>query len=326
MSDEEAVESVRLVHDAVRQRELEVHCRESALRDLLGRPAPVSLLYHARGERHMRMLAEGMPVRIWSLRSVTGGLVDRLLFADAPWDGTQPVHLSAEIVLGPAVSVSLGMQYDHRELRKPDASWRHLVSTERGQVDSPDPALQAKIQQQRDRGGRRLELVALGRLTAEHLEVLRRLVATSESRRVETEPGQPSAYVLRGSPVAPSYRMLALCREAAGQEGGVLNCTSFLMRLFPDILLCRNLLGIADPARCRALAVRDPGFAGCSPRGLPLTGEQLHAHVLRELGESEDDGPGRRPGQRAGRRAGRRPRREPSRERSRSPVGPAAQG
>ena len=178
------------------------------------------------------------------------------------------------------------------------------MATEPGEVLTPDTNFHTQIERLRRPeadAAAYLELEAIGELTAQHVKSLQDLVTAATEVKVYGKRPQRS-YGLR-SPDVADYRLLSwACPPAASP----LNCTSFIARLFPDIVFCRNRFGIADPASCRALNVDAESFGGCDAAGrlasdgaiaATVDAQARRQRVLSALGGGEHampEGPPRR--------------------------------
>ena len=239
-------------------------------------------------------LRPGMTVRIWATKNAARGFVSWVQQTSSR-EKSYRAHLAAEIVpFAPkrgAPTFSVGFAFDDNALKVGEETVWHNFSPEESTVMTPDDVLLMKVadHRMRPRVGF-VELVALGVLTRKHLAQLASLLegASSTTRLVDLPPIDPHNEI----PVRyletrkmPVYRALSFaCTRSSTQ-----NCTSFVTTLFPDVLTCRNLLGLAMPNACHNEAVNNEDFGGCSDEDgtlYPTAARQLKA-VASEMRATE---------------------------------------
>jgi hypothetical protein len=288
LQSEDGFKQVSRYHDSLRAAAMK-QCQRDAIEDIRQRPSSKTLVLEREGVHKLANLKPGMNVRIWKLISLVGSLRDRVLNAERPWDSTMATHLVAEIVPfnEDTASYTIGLQYDHDNMVKPQTSFIHLIAREAAQLETPDRSFDRKVQREKNvkGNGKFLELAATGLLTSEHIKRLSSLVTTSKKSKYMVK-GETALYLLTENPIVTNYMKVASSKISDCPVNATFNCTSFLMYLFPDILMCRNLFMIADPTRCKALGVVDPSFAGCNKRGLTMSAKNVHADVMDQVMET----------------------------------------
>ena len=272
-TSDEAVhaDAVKEAHDEARAQAMR-RCQAKALENVVTRDrSRAYFTVEEKGLVRMKVRA-GMYVRIWALLSKNAGVVAPLLHAGSYWDPHQVTHIVSEMGwANDRECFTVGLTYQEEDMKKPHSAepgsakerfelLAHTVAHERAQMDSPDTTFDWKVDQQRlsnRPGDTFLKLLAVGTLSNEAVDKLRRLARTSEPMQ---EPYRHS----RGIPDIPTYRMLA----PAYRDGvSVFNCASFATYLFPDLIACTNRVGMSDPTRCEALNIRELGFMGCNEEG-----------------------------------------------------------
>lgn len=276
---EESAGALSALRNEERMRALEA-CARVALADVVASDNPVSLIFKHRGAYRLRPLTPGMTVRVWANQGRMKTVLNRL--QGRTWhDQTYTQHLLVQILPDASSgktspSYTIGFVYDGSNLRKPDTSIAHILSKEPSEIITPDINFQVKLDAQRARPDQQfISLAAIGILTEKHISALTRLVSSAiEVGRVRRYANSVYAF---SPPEVGVYRLVAWgCPSDATH-----NCTSFVERIFPDIVFCQNMFGLSNPSICKALHVKEESFGGCDEKGRLWRDDDAHmAHVM----------------------------------------------
>lgn len=250
-------------------------CQDNALRNLSTHTE--SMVKAVNNGQHVvlalvKNIQAGATVRIWSTEKIPKYHFEKLFKSRTPFcsQATTSYHLSVEIIPRglKSPSYSIGFQDDNRVANKPYSSVFHSFSAETGLIVSPDNNLHDRIRKQLkyDISDRRyLHLVAIGKLQPHHIDSLRNLVNHSYNVTKTTGEFAKKDYFFHSS-LYPTYREMSRLHKSAG-GGGSANCTSFVHDIFGDLITCRSMTRIANPAWCRAHNLSDASFPGCNQQG-----------------------------------------------------------
>jgi len=285
------------------QRAAEMQRCAQIAHDRLLTHAPTRSIVLEDGAGHLRLdpaLRPGMTVCIWATKNKAHDFLDWLQKTSSR-EKSYRAHLAAEIIPFElekrASTFSVGFAFEDDALKVQEDSALHLFSPETSSLVTPDEVLLHKVNSHRLRPSKGfVELVAIGLLTKEHLKQLESLLQGASGTTIMQ--GFPAIDPDNAIPVRylqthkmPVYRALSFaCSSQRKQNSNAAqNCTSFVSTLFPDVLTCRNLLGLAMPNACLNEAVNNDDFGGCSDKAgtlYPTAGIQLK-HMMKKMHVTE---------------------------------------
>lgn len=269
-------------------------CARDALTDVRNRAEeklyPESIVYYDGKTKKYELdswIRPGCVVRIWAGLAKNTSAV-HLLFSAKVTDTTRMDHLCAEIVTfnpngsGERRDFDFGYMYEGQKY-----GVAHEIHTYIGRIMSPDWVFIDKVKNQVKKPDKEfLRLIAIGKLSESVYNELKKFVESPDStvQRVGDKENR-HVYDIR-HPDVKHYR--ALVPWFAEAVGGCHNCTSFIMKIFGNMVVCLNKFNLVIPGSCKTL----PGgtVKECDKHGLLKSTKQTQpSHEVKKHKLTSDD-------------------------------------